>query len=129
MCYCIYTDGKIYRSNDNACTAQTTQGTFLFKTNGNFYESITLDTSYTGNDVGLIYKCGASGADCKQIISSSFVVSEKYMYTCDKDGLCSKKTSINPGYYLVGPAGVVENEFYLSYGKLLKCINNNIKDL
>ena len=122
--FCIHTDGKIYKSIDGDCQAQGTQGSFLFKANGNFYESITLESSYTGNDSGLIYECGASGANCKQVISSNIVVGDnKYMYSCDKDGLCSKKTSVNPGYYLVGPPSVVSEKSYLSYGKLLKCTN------
>lgn len=121
--FCIHKDQKIYKSADGACQPQPA-GTYLFKANGNFYDSITLDSSYTGNDAGLIYEC-TSVPVCKQVISSSVVISSKYMYTCNGDGLCIKATTFNSGYYLVGPPTVVTAEQYLSYGKMLKCLNSN----
>ena len=126
--YCIKSsDQKIYKSSEDACTAQE-ESILFFKANADgLYEASKL-----GEAGGLIYTCNASH-ECTQLRSTYYLyvydmndddaeTNLNYLYRCDENGMCVVKNSIKAGYYLEGAA---TNDVYAS---LIHCKSNEVQD-
>jgi len=125
--YCIYADGKIYKSLENSCeiaygdTDKT--GTFLFANSNNGYASAVIGTDKSEL---LIYECNSTS--CQQLLQTNYVYSTTNAFACDIDGLCNDITEnfrTDSWYYLMGAPTLSKSYPYLRYSSLQKCIKDD----
>jgi len=121
--YCIYTNGKIYRSTDTACEIaygdSDKTGTYIFKSNSNGYSAAVIGTDI--NNL-LIYECDTTS--CKQLLQTNYLYSDTNFYYCKNDGLCDDVTSKfgnNKWCYLMGAPTISKSYPYLQYTSLHLC--------
>jgi len=125
--YCIYSDGKIYKSTNNECeiaygdTSKT--GTQIYKN----VESKKYSLATPGVDTSnlIIYECDSTS--CRQLISTFYLESNQHLYKCNEIGLCHDiSTSFSKGYYYIGAPILLSSPSKLAYSNVISCSTANI---